>query len=145
MHDATKPGLLLDTATTATTRSPYSVFREFRMGGEKDTNCPAVTYVRLEPGDVAPRHAHGGWTVNVVVAGSCHIGDFPDMEMKPGSVLTSAPNVQYGPVIPGPQGVTLYEIFDSLEGRPPIWDDPDEPFSAGYAKWLEEQGLVKTG
>src|SRR5215212_9457682 len=98
MESKKKAGMFLDVASEATTKSPYSVFREFPLGSATDQNCPVVTYVRIESHEIAPRHAHPGWTINVVIEGSCHLADFPDTELKPGHVLTCAPNVQYGPV-----------------------------------------------
>lgn len=136
MTTLTRPGMTLAVATEDTTRAPYSVFREFRLGSANNPASPAVTYVRIEPHETAPRHAHPGWTINVVIEGSCRLADFPDIELKPGHVLTAEPNVQYGPVYPGPEGVSLFEIFDSLQARPPVWDDPNDPVALGYAKWL---------
>jgi hypothetical protein len=136
MSQKAKPGMWLDEVSQGTTRSPYSVFREFPLGRSTAEGCPIVTHVRLEEGELAPRHAHGGWTINVIVAGSCRLEDFPDIEMRPGHVLTCEPNVQYGPLVPGVHGVTLFEIFDSPQARLPTWADPSEPFSAAYEKWL---------
>ena len=118
------------------THSPWSSFREFRLGGPADHDCPAVTYVRIEPHQSGPRHAHAGWTINIVIEGSCCMGE---IVLAPGDVLTCAPNVQYGPLVPGPDGVTLLEIFDRLSGRPPVWDDPSDPLAADYEKWLADR------
>ena len=55
MNHQTKLGMWLDTMTEDTTRSPYSVFREFPLGKSTAEACPIVTYVRLEAGEPAPR------------------------------------------------------------------------------------------
>jgi quercetin dioxygenase-like cupin family protein len=131
-----EPGVFLDNWKTNLTLSPWSSFREFLLGAKDASNCPSVTYVRLEPHQAGPRHAHDGWTINVVIEGSCRMGD---LALAAGDVLTCAPNKQYGPLTPGPNGVTLLEIFDKLSGRSPIWDDPKDSFSIEYQKWLEER------
>ena len=138
MNTGKRPGMSLDIVTENSIRSPYSEFREFPMGDLTTSSCPVVTYVRLEAGDVAPRHAHAGWTVNVVVAGSARLADFSDVELQPGHVLTCEPGLPYGPLVPGRDGVTLYEIFDRPEARPPIWSDPQDPVVKAYQVWLDE-------
>ena len=138
-----KPGMSLDLVTEGAIRSPYSIFREFPLGKSTAEQCSIVTYVRLEAGDPAPRHAHAGWTINIVVEGSCRLEDFPDVVLGPGHILTCEPNLQYGPVIPGPQGVTLFEIFDRPETRPPIWSDPDDPVCVAYEEWLNTHTHIK--
>ena len=144
MHMSTrsKTGMTLDVMTDEVSRSPYSTFRNFALGKSEAANCPIVTYVRMEAGDPAPRHAHGGWTINVVIAGSARIGDFPEVELTPGHVLACEPDIQYGPLIPGERGVTLFEIFDSADARPPVWDDPNDPVCVAYEKWLRDQGYM---
>lgn len=142
MAHKSKPGMTLDMMTEETSRSPYSTFRNFALGKSEATNCPIVTYVRLEAGAPAPRHAHSGWTINVVIAGSARLGDFPDVELRTGHVLTCEPNLQYGPLVPGEQGVILFEIFDSADARPPVWEDPDDPVCVAYEKWLRDQGYM---
>jgi hypothetical protein len=132
----------LDVMAEETSRSPYSTFRNFAVGKSEAANCPIVTYVRMEAGDPAPRHAHGCWTINIVIEGSARLADFPDVELKSGHVLTCEPNLQYGPLIAGEKGVTLFEIFGSADGRPPVWDDPSDPVCIAYEKWLKEQGYM---
>ncbi len=118
------------------THSPWSSFREFRLGGPTDLDCPAVTYVRIEPHQSGPRHAHAGWTVNVVIEGSCRMGE---IALAPGDVLTCAPNVQYGPLVPGPDGVTLFGDLRQVVGPPAGLGRPVEPLAADYEKWLADR------
>jgi quercetin dioxygenase-like cupin family protein len=99
------PGIFLGNWNSEAAHSPWSTFREFRLGDERSLNCPSVTYVSAEPHQSGPRHAHAGWTINVVIEGSCRMGD---IELAAGTILTCAPDKQYGPLICRVAAATLW-------------------------------------
>jgi hypothetical protein len=64
--------------------------------------------IRLPPNQMIPMHWHDCWTAVVIDEGACMIGDW---WMKEGDVFVAAPSVEYGPLMIGPEGCRLYEIF----------------------------------
>ena len=127
------PGMFVDDWNGGLTHAPETSFCEFVLGGDEDPDAPRMYYARIEADQSGPRHAHAGWTINVVLQGNCRMGD---IDLNPGQVLTCAPNIQYGPLMPGPEGVTILEIFDSALARRPIWADPESPDAKAYEEWL---------
>jgi hypothetical protein len=64
--------------------------------------------IRMPPNQVWPLHWHDCWTVVLVVEGTCLVGDW---WMEPGDVFVTVPELEYGPLVSGPEGVRLFEIF----------------------------------
>src|SRR5580704_7008002 len=62
----------------------------------------------MPPNQYWPLHWHGCWIAVIVLDGSLLIGDW---WMKPGDMLISANDVEYGPVVNGPEGSQIFEIF----------------------------------
>jgi hypothetical protein len=96
------------------------------LGQEDDPGCPAIHRVKSKPGQVAARHAHPGWALTIIVSGSATIGGD---DYGPGDLLLAEPLAQYGPLVPGPDGVETIEVFESDNLINPIWDDPNDPLA----------------
>jgi hypothetical protein len=64
--------------------------------------------IRLPPNQYWPLHWHDCWIGIFVLDGSCLIGDW---WMEPGDVLVTAASLEYGPLLIGPQGCRMFEIF----------------------------------
>ncbi|MFT3965776.1 MAG: hypothetical protein QM690_07840 [Sphingobium sp.] len=64
--------------------------------------------IRMPANQYWPLHWHDCWTVVLVVEGQCCIGDW---WMEPGDVFITAPSIEYGPLLIGPNGCRLFEIF----------------------------------
>lgn len=94
------------------------------LGAEGDRRRPGIYYIHMRPDQVAPRHSHPGWAVSIIVEGSCK---FNGVEYGPGEALLAEAGAVYGPLEPGPEGVTLFEIFEAEEKIDPQWEDPEDP------------------
>lgn len=64
--------------------------------------------IRMPSNQYWPLHWHDCWTVVLLLEGSCCIGDW---WMKPGDVFVTVPSLEYGPLVSGPKGCRLFEIF----------------------------------
>jgi hypothetical protein len=87
----------------------------FFFGTEDDDFIMCVPEIRLPPNQFFPMHWHDCWTVVVALEGKCLIGDW---YMEPGDVFISAPAVEYGPLVPGPMGTRVLEIFGDVSLSP---------------------------
>ena len=77
--------------------------------GDKDNDFQMlVPDIRLPANQLWPLHWHDCWTLVVIVEGQCLIGDW---WMQPGDVFITEPSLEYGPLLIGPQGCRLFEIF----------------------------------
>lgn len=85
------------------------------VGAEDDDFIMGVPDIRMPPNQLWPMHWHDCWTVVVVIEGKCLIGDW---YMEPGDVFVAAPSVEYGPLLIGPMGCRLLEIFANLALAP---------------------------
>ena len=85
------------------------------LGNEQDDFIYALPDIRMPPNQIWPMHWHDCWTVVVVVEGGCLIGDW---YMEPGDVFVAAPSIEYGPLLIGPKGCRLLEIFGDLSLSP---------------------------
>lgn len=83
----------------------------FTLGAEQDAFQLLVPDIRLPPNQFWPLHWHDCWVAVIVLDGSCLIGDW---WMKPGDVLITAAEVEYGPLVIGPEGCQMFEIFAKL-------------------------------
>jgi len=77
------------------------------LGTEHDRFMTIIPDIRLPPNQLWPLHWHDCWIAVVVVDGLCLIGDW---WMEPGDVLISAAELEYGPVVAGPDGCQLFEV-----------------------------------
>ncbi|MBW8753221.1 MAG: hypothetical protein JF595_03575 [Sphingomonadales bacterium] len=87
----------------------------FALGGPDDQFIMLVPDIRMPPNQLWPMHWHDCWTVVVVIEGKCLIGDW---YMEPGDVFVAAPSIEYGPLLIGPMGCRLFEIFGDVALSP---------------------------
>ena len=85
------------------------------LGTEQDDFIMCVPDIRMPPNQIYPMHWHDCWTVVVVLEGKCLIGEW---YMEANDVFVSAPSIEYGPLVPGPMGCRLLEIFGDLALSP---------------------------
>jgi len=80
----------------------------YTVGGEDQPFRLAIPDIRMPRNQYWPLHWHDCWIVVVVLDGSALLCDW---WMKPGDVLVSPAKEEYGPVVSGPKGVQLIEVF----------------------------------
>ncbi len=85
------------------------------LGTPHDAFMMLVPDIRMPPNQLWPMHWHDCWTVVVVLEGSCIVGDWV---MGPQDVFVAAPSIEYGPLLIGPAGCRLLEIFGDLALAP---------------------------
>ncbi len=81
------------------------------LGTEQDDFIFAIPDIRLPANQLWPMHWHDCWTVVVIIEGRCQIGDW---YMDVGDVFVAAPSIEYGPLLIGPKGCRMLEIFGDL-------------------------------
>lgn len=82
------------------------------LGSESDDFQLMWPDIRLPANQYWPLHWHDCWTAVIVLEGQMMIGDW---SMEPGDVFITRPKLEYGPLVVGPRGVRLFEIFASAE------------------------------
>jgi quercetin dioxygenase-like cupin family protein len=91
----------------------------FPLGDATNENRAVWSQFHYGEGQIAPAHSHSGWTFVVVIGGSGTVGD---VELTTGQMVLVEPYVVYGPIAPGPDGITCMEIFENVPAVEPIWD-----------------------
>lgn len=111
------------------------------LGGEEDDFQMMVPDIRMPANQFWPMHWHDCWTVVLLLEGECRIGDW---WMKPGDVFVTIPSLEYGPMVVGPQGCRLFEIFAQAHLSPGGYGPEyhDHPTLEGSPKvFLERSSL----
>jgi hypothetical protein len=103
------------------------------IGSETDPWYMFTTEVRMAPNQYFPPHWHGSWIAVVVWDGAILFGDW---WMKPGDILVSPANAEYGPLLNGPNGCQLFEVFASNIGWEAVYapEYHDHPMIAHFYK-----------
>lgn len=78
------------------------------LGTEQDRFQLMLPDIRMPPNQYWPLHWHDCWTVVLVIEGSCMIGDWV---FEKGDIFLTIPSLEYGPLVIGPKGCRLFEIF----------------------------------
>ncbi len=81
------------------------------LGESADPFQLAIPDIRLPANQMWPLHWHDCWVGIVILEGSCLIGDW---WMAPGDVLITGASLEYGPLLIGPHGCRMFEIFAKL-------------------------------
>ncbi len=115
------------------------------LGTKQDDFIYALPDIRMPPNQLWPMHWHDCWTVVVVIEGKCLIGDW---YLKPGDVFVAAPSIEYGPLLIGPMGCRLLEIFGDLALSPGGYgpeyhDHPTLQGKASMFQFKPRQGINK--
>ena len=80
----------------------------FSLGRPDDEWRYLIPDIRMAANQMWPLHWHDCWTAVVLIDGTLLMGDWP---MRPGDVLIAEPGVEYGPLVVGPHGCELLEVF----------------------------------
>jgi hypothetical protein len=80
----------------------------FMVGDEADAFQLSIPDIRLPANQYWPLHWHDCWIAVVILDGACLIGDW---YMQPGDVLISEAELEYGPLVIGPDGCQMFEVF----------------------------------
>ena len=83
----------------------------FILGSAEQPFQLMVPDIRLPANQYWPLHWHDCWIAVVVLDGTCMVGDW---WMEPGDVLISAAGLEYGPLLIGPDGCQMFEVFARL-------------------------------
>lgn len=111
------------------------------LGTDKDDFQLSIPDIRMPANQYWPLHWHDCWIAVIVLDGQCLVGDW---WMQPGDVIVTAAELEYGPVVVGPGGVQLFEIFAKHHllqgGYAPEYHD--HPTLAGGPFVFAERSLV---
>jgi len=80
----------------------------FLLGDQKVPFQMLLPDIRLPANQYWPLHWHDCWTAVLVLEGGCLIGDW---WMEPGDLFITEPSLEYGPLVIGPYGCRMFEIF----------------------------------
>lgn len=98
----------------------------------EQTPTRAFNYCRYDPGMTLEVHGHASDHALFVLRGSLLVGD---VDCTPGMLIVLEKGASFGPLVAGPDGTELLEIYgDSMA---PVPADPD-----GFAALLDERGIV---
>jgi hypothetical protein len=81
------------------------------LGDESNDFQMAIPDIRLPANQYWPMHWHDAWTVVLVLEGECLIGDW---WMQTGDIFITEPSLEYGPLVIGPNGCRMFEVFAKL-------------------------------
>ncbi len=103
------------------------------LGTDADAFQFMLPDIRMPANQLWPLHWHDCWTAVLVVEGQCCIGDW---WMDVGDVFITRPSIEYGPLLIGPGGCRLFEIFAQAHlapggYAPEYHDHPTLRLSAG--------------
>ena len=87
----------------------------FHLGTQDDDFIMTVPDIRLPANQIWPLHWHDCWIAVIILEGSCLIGDW---FMEEGDILISAAELEYGPLVIGPDGCQMFEVFANLALSP---------------------------
>lgn len=85
------------------------------LGTPGDALIMCLPDIRLPPNQILPMHWHDCWTVLIIVEGNVLLGDWYAGDQD---VFVAAPGVEYGPILAGPKGCRLFELFGDLSLSP---------------------------
>jgi hypothetical protein len=113
------PGITLDPIKPGGKDGPGGCVRQEHPGGkvwqdfwflgtEKDDFQLSIPDIRMPANQYWPLHWHDCWIAVVVLDGSCLVGDW---WMQPGDVIVTEAELEYGPLVVGPSGAQIFEVF----------------------------------
>lgn len=113
------------------------------LGTEEDSFQIMLPDIRMPPNQYWPLHWHDCWTVVLVVEGNCMIGDWV---FEAGDIFLTVPSLEYGPLVIGPKGCRLFEIFAQAHlaagGYSPEYKD--HPTLVGSFKQFFERSKINS-
>lgn len=111
------------------------------LGGQDDSFKMLIPDIRLPANQLWPLHWHDCWTLVLVLEGSCCIGDW---WMAEGDVFIAAPELEYGPLLIGPDGCRMFEIFAQAHLAPGGYapEYRDHPTLQGGGRVFRERSAI---
>jgi len=109
------------------------------FGDPADPQRPVVMFVRYAPGITVRPHAHDADYCSIVVQGEVEV---TRERHTVGSVRFVSAGTTYGPLVAGPEGTTLIDVFADRNGIFPRWakvaDDERERLQR-LDRWLQDR------
>jgi hypothetical protein len=113
------------------------------LGADDDTFRMCIPDIRMPANQIWPLHWHDDWMFITPLDGSVLVGDWL---MRPGDVLVTAPFVEYGPLVVGPRGCQLLEIFSrNKKGGGYAREYHDHPTLVGPGRLMYRPGIYTYG
>ncbi len=113
------------------------------LGADDDEFRMCIPDIRMPANQIWPLHWHDDWMFITVLDGSVLVGDWV---MKRGDTLVAAPYVEYGPMVNGPRGCQLLEIFArNKKGGGYAAEYHDHPTLVGPGRLMYRPGIFKHG
>ncbi|MFF3372251.1 hypothetical protein ACFYXF_04750 [Streptomyces sp. NPDC002680] len=113
------------------------------LGSDDDAFRMCVPDIRMPANQIWPLHWHDDWMFIAPLDGSVLVGDWL---MRPGDVLVTAPYVEYGPLVIGPRGCQLLEVFSrNRKGGGYAAEYHDHPTLVGPGRLMYRPGIHKHG
>lgn len=109
------------------------------IGDPSDTTRPLVALIDYAPGTVIPPHSHGTDYTSIVVSGEIEI---TRRLHRAGAVRVVRAGTVYGPLIAGPDGCRVIEVFEDrsrLLATYPKDDELSRQFAAMQDEYLRNQ------
>ena len=103
------------------------------IGDQDNPRRPLVALVRYDPGAQVPVHHHGTDYVSIVVAGSIEV---TRKRHERGSVRVVKQGTAYGPLVAGPEGCDVIDIFADRSGVMATFIDADDEWNSMVAETL---------
>jgi hypothetical protein len=91
------------------------------LGDPDDPHRPLLMFVRYAPGITVKAHYHDTDYSSIVLGGEVTI---TGKLHRPGSVRSVAAGTTYGPLVAGPEGTLLLDVFEDRNGAFPRWPNP---------------------
>jgi hypothetical protein len=113
------------------------------LGRETDKYQMCIPDIRMPANQIWPLHWHDDWMFIVVLDGSVLVGDWV---MERGDVLVTEPDVEYGPLVNGPRGCQLLEVFSkNRKGGGYAREYHDHPTLVWPGRVMYRPGIYKYG
>ncbi|HSV82967.1 MAG TPA: hypothetical protein VLK85_27535 [Ramlibacter sp.] len=113
------------------------------LGSEDSSFRMCIPDIRMPPNQLWPLHWHDDWMFITILAGSALVGDWV---MRRGDVLVTAPYVEYGPLLNGPHGCQLLEVFSrNRKSGGYAREYHDHPTLVGPGRLMYRPGIYKYG
>jgi hypothetical protein len=152
--EALKPGVTLTRVEPGGANGPDDVVLSDVIGGltwqdlwylgsDDDDFRMCIPDIRMPANQIWPLHWHDDWMFITVLDGSVLVGDWV---MRRGDVLVTAPYVEYGPLLNGPRGCQLLEVFSrNKKGGGYAAEYHDHPTLVGPGRLVYRPGVYKYG
>lgn len=91
------------------------------LGDPADEGRPLVVLIEYAPGIVVRSHHHRTDYLSMVVRGEVTVSG---RAHRAGSIRRVAAGTSYGPLVAGPEGVLMVDVFEDRRGAAAVWRGP---------------------